>query len=100
MLTVDFKVVEDAHPPKNQATKSNWEPQSVIAGYRMKTQRTGHGERETGVRRKRTFTRHIDEVSGEARSEESAKEVNSQADPSAAGSTQVRSSVRIAEATW
>ena len=91
MLTVDLKIVEDAHPPENQATESNWEPQSVVSYERENMQRTGHGERETGVRGREAFTRHVDEVSGEACSEQSTKEVNPQADPSAAGSNQVRS---------
>ena len=99
MLTVDLKIVEDAHPPENQATESNWEPKSVVSYKRENMQRTGHGERETGVRGREAFTRHVDEVSGEACSEQSTKEVNPQADPSAAGSAQARSSVCIAEAT-
>ena len=48
-------------------------------------QRTGHGEREAGVRRKRAFTRHVDQVGREARSEQSAKEIDPQADPSVTG---------------
>jgi hypothetical protein len=56
-------------------------------------QRTSHGERETSVRRKGAFTRYIDQVSREARSEQSAQEVYPQADPSEGGSTQVSSSL-------
>ena len=99
MLTVDLKVVEDAHPPENQATESNWESQSVVSYNGENMQRTGHGERETGVRGKGAFTRHVGQVGREARSKQSAKEVDPQADPSAAGSTQGRSMVRIAEGT-
>ena len=36
MLTVDLKVIEDAHPPENHATESDWERSSVIAGYGKK----------------------------------------------------------------
>ncbi len=71
-LTVDLKVVEDAHPPESQATESNWECQSVVAGYSKHMQRTGHGERETDVRGMGTFTRYVDQVGREACSEQSA----------------------------
>ena len=89
MLTVDLKVVEEAHPPENDTTEPNWECRSVIAGYTKNMQRTGHGEREAGVRRKGIFTRHVYEVGSEARSEQSAKEVDPQADPSAGVSSKL-----------
>ena len=54
-------------------------------------QRTGHGERETDVRRKGTFIRYVDQVSPEARSKQSSQEVHSQIDPSTASSNRVRS---------
>jgi hypothetical protein len=56
-------------------------------------QRTGHGERETGVRRKGSFTWHVDQVGCETRSEQSTQKVDAQADPSGAGSI-------LADATW
>jgi hypothetical protein len=84
--SLDLKVVEPAHPPENQATESNC--QSVIADYNKNVQRTGHGERETGVRRKETVARHIDRVGCETRSEQSTQnlKVYPQAELSAAGS--------------
>ena len=60
-------------------------------------QRTGHGERETDVRRKGTFIRYVDQVSPEARSKQSSQEVHSQIDPSTASSNQVRSHDALAE---
>ena len=67
---------------------------SVIAAYSKNMQRTGHGEREAGVRWKGTFARYVDKVGSKARSEQSSQEVNAQADPSAMGSNPVRSQRR------
>lgn len=49
VLTVDLKIVENAHPPENHTTESDLgEELAIKVKVRVKL-RTGHGKRETSI---------------------------------------------------